>query len=112
MNIQHKNLASGRWFQLTLVEQLANIGSEIERTISWNKKNNLVYSQLAYDRALELIDLTLQDPKNRKRLKEIVRLREISADFFVFNNDYHSTSEQWQKYFLAFNYAARNKNKK
>jgi len=31
MNYKHKGLAQGRWFQLTLIEQLANIGSEVER---------------------------------------------------------------------------------
>jgi len=31
--IVHKQLASGRWFKLSLVEQLANVGSDVERTI-------------------------------------------------------------------------------
>jgi len=34
MTAMHRELAAGRWFELSLVEQLANIGSEIERTIS------------------------------------------------------------------------------
>lgn len=102
----HKNLASGRWFELSLVEQLANVGSDIERTIQWKNKGDLLYSQQAFERALDLLDLTIADPKNRKRLKEIVRLREVLADYFVFDNEYKSTDKAWQNYFFAFNYAA------
>lgn len=104
--IQHKNLASGRWFELSLIEQLANVGSEIERTINWEKKGNLEYSQKAFERALELIDLTIADPKNRMRLKEVVRTREALVDHFVYDNIYQSTHEIWQKYFFQFAYAA------
>lgn len=107
MNIQHKELAAGKWNTLSLMEQMANVGSEVERTISWQKKKNQAYSELAFVRALELLDLTVADRKNVYRLKELLRVRESLADFFFFGNSYHSTAEQWQKYFLAFNYAAR-----
>ena len=107
MNIQHKELASGRWFQLSFVEQMANIGSEVERAIKWRQKNNKEYSQMAFERVLELLDLTIADKKMIKRLKELTRLREVLADYFAFDNTYNSSDQQWQKYFLAFNYAAR-----
>ncbi|OIO06485.1 hypothetical protein CO115_01725 [Candidatus Falkowbacteria bacterium CG_4_9_14_3_um_filter_36_9] len=107
MEIQHKQLAQGSWKKLSLVEQMANIGSEVERAIKWKNKNNVEYKQLAFDRALELLDLTLVDDKNKKRLKEITRLREALADYFVFKNEYHSTDKAWHNYFHAFNYAAR-----
>ena len=108
MNYQHKELAQGKWFKLTLEEQLANIGSEVFRTINWKKKNNQEYSQRAFDRCLELLDLSLADRKNSSRLKELARLRETLADYFVFDNEFASSDIIWQKYFLAFNYAARN----
>ena len=50
MNIQHKQLAGGRWLELTFFEQMANIASEVERTISWKNKNNQEYSRLAFFR--------------------------------------------------------------
>lgn len=37
--IQHKSLAAGRWFTFSLIEQLAHVGSEIEWTIIWKKRN-------------------------------------------------------------------------
>ena len=40
MTVHHKELASGRWFSLSLFEQMANIGSEVIRSIKWKNKNN------------------------------------------------------------------------
>lgn len=105
--MMHKDLAAGRWFQLSLVEQLANVGSDIIRTIKWKKKDNPEHGQKAFDRALELLSLTIADPKNRgARLKELVRTREALIDHFMFDNEYSSTDELWEKYFFGFNYAA------
>ncbi len=106
MNIQHQQLARGRWFKLSFFEQMANIGSEVHRTITWRQKNP-TYSQQAFYRALELLDLTIADKKNFSRLKELLRLRETLADYFAFDNQYKSTDKNWQSYFYAFNFAAR-----
>lgn len=106
MTYQHKQLAAGRWQQLSLVEQLANVGSEVERAISWRTKNP-EYSRLAFERALELIDLTLADAKNRKRCKEIARLREALGDYFAGDNQWQSSDQLWRNYFYPFTYAAR-----
>lgn len=106
MEYQHKELAQGRWLELSFFEQMANVGSEVERAIKWRGKNKN-YSQGAIERALELLDLTADDGKNRLRLRELLRLREVLVDYFCFDNIYGSTDKKWQNYFLAFNYAAR-----
>lgn len=105
--IQHKEMASGRWFKMTFFEQMANIGSEVERTISWKEKNNPEYSKMAFERALELLDLTINDKRNIKRLKELLRVRETLADYFEFDNEYKSSDKLWRGYFFPFNWAAR-----
>ena len=107
MTAEHKQLAAGRWQELSFIEQMANVGSEIERTIIWRNKNNAPYSQRAFERALELLDLTLSDAKNRTRLKELARVRETLADHFFFDNIYKTTDKSWHNYFFGFNYAAR-----
>jgi hypothetical protein len=104
MTAMHRELAAGRWFELPLAEQMANIGSEIERTISWRGRNE-ENSKRAFDRGLELLDLTITDPRHRRRLRELVRVREALADYFVFDNLYGSTDESWRKYFHSFTYA-------
>ncbi len=104
--IIHKDLASGKWFELSFMEQLANVGSDVERTIQWKKKGNLEYSNQAFERVLELLDFTIADPKNKGRLREVVRAREALVDHFMFDNEYNTTDESWQKYFYQFGYAA------
>lgn len=104
--IYHTDLTQKSWQEKNIFEQMANIGSEVFRTISWRNKNS-DYSRKAFYRALELLDLTITDKKNINSLKELMRLREFLADYFVFDNIYKSTDEYWQKYFYEFNYAAR-----
>ncbi len=107
MSFQHKELAAGRWNEFTFVEQMANIGSEIERSLNWRAKNNAAYSQKAFERALELLDLTLDDARNVKRVKEVARVREAAVDFFAGSNRFSSSDTLWRKYFLPFAFRAR-----
>lgn len=106
MEYYHKNLAGEKWNSLSFFEQMANVGSEIERTIKWKDKK-AEYSRLAFERALELLDFTIADAKNRVKLGELLRTREALADHFFFNNEYNSTDEIWQKYFFSFTWATR-----
>jgi GH43 family beta-xylosidase len=106
MTAQHPSLAAGRWQTFSLVEQLANIGSEVERALNWLNKSNPEYSRLAFLRALELLGLTIADPRNLRRLKELTRLREALLDFFLGDNEFHSTEKSWRGYFYAFAYAS------
>lgn len=107
MKYQHQELAQGRWFTLSFPEQMANIGSEIGRTISWKKKKNSDYAKQAFYRGLELLGLTIDDPKNINRLKELCRSYEALVDWHYGNPLYKTTDDQWEKYFLQFNYLAR-----
>lgn len=105
--IIHKDLAKGRWFELSLCQQMANVGSEAERAMKWKEKGNEGYFLLALYRFIELINLTKNDTKNRDGLKELCRVNELFIDYIFGDNQYHQTKEMWQKYFLAFNFAAR-----
>ena len=107
MSDQHSRLAAGRWRELTFLEQMANIASEVERALNWRAKNNPDYAQRALERALELLDLTLANPGTPARLRELARVREALVDFFIGSNMYVSTEESWRKFFASFTYAAR-----
>jgi hypothetical protein len=103
----HKELAAGRWFTIPFLEQMAHIGGDVERTISWKNRGNLEYSNDAFDRALELLDLTIADPKNKGgRRRELCRVREVLVDYIMYDNQYDSSDEFWQRYFFDFAYAA------
>ena len=54
---------SKKWFQLSLSEQMANIGSEVIRAVKWHNKGEKEHKEKALERALELFDLTLSDPR-------------------------------------------------
>ncbi len=95
-----------RWSEFSLVEQMANIGAEIGRAINWRGKNEKE-SQAAFERGLALLDLSIIDSKNKRRLKELLRVRECLVDYFCFDNIYGSSDEKWNSYFYAFNHAAR-----
>lgn len=107
MTFQHKELAAGRWQKFTLMEQLANVGSEVSRALNWQEKGNTDLSLRAVDRALELLYLTIADTKNRGRLRELTRVREVLADYFYAENQYGSSPALWRGYFDAFARAAR-----
>ncbi len=104
VNLQHQNLAGGKWQAMSLAEQLGNIGSEYERAWSWKQKNNLPYFEKAFFRMIELIDLTLTDPRWKGlRLREIARLREQVCEELTETGKTKSLS----KYFLQFAVEAR-----
>lgn len=60
----------------------------------------------AMERALELFDLTIADPKNKKRLKELLRARNMFADHYLGINEFAFTDEYWEYNFYDFFYAA------
>ena len=107
MSYQHKDLAAGRWKEMPFTEQMANIGSEVERALKWRAKDNALYCQQAFERALELIDLTLVNGRSFAYLKEIARMREAVVDYFAGQNEFKSSDDLWRRYFLPFTYAAR-----
>jgi hypothetical protein len=105
----HRDLAGGRWWEMSLAEQLGHVGSEISRAVRWRERRP-ERAQAALYRALELLDLTLADPRHRgwpARLREIARAREVVADFFAGPNHYGSTGPSLQRYFDAYAIAAR-----
>lgn len=109
MNIVfHKEFAEGRWFTLSLMEQMGNIGSEVSRASMWQGKDEKIFLN-AVERALELFDFTIADERWRgARRLEIVRAREVFVDAIYGGKEYKSSLESLNKYFLPFAYAARN----
>lgn len=107
MNYQHQTLAAGRWKQFSFLEQMAHIGSEVERALNWRAKRHASYSEQAAVRALELLDLTLDAAHGFPKLKEISRVREALVDYFFGQNRFQSTDASWKTYFSSFAYAAR-----
>ena len=75
MSSQHTSLAAGRWQQFTLAEQLGHVGSEVSRIRKAQGDEQRFWS--AATRAFELLDLTIEDPRWRLRLRQLLRVREF-----------------------------------
>ena len=104
---QHQSLAAGRWFTLSLMEQLGNIGSEVGRAA--RSRGDEKRFEGAVSRALELFHLTISDPRWRGRLKELTRVRELFCDAVLGGSSYGTSLEDLDKYFYYFAYAARSR---
>lgn len=102
----HKELASGRWSQLSLIEQMANIGGEVSRAKNWEGKDETIFWN-AISRALELFDLTIHDSRWRGRLQEIGRAKELFCDAVLGGKEYETQLSDLDPYFSQFALAAR-----
>jgi hypothetical protein len=106
---QHKGLASGRWLELSFAEQMGNIGSEVHRSITWFRKKDDRF-QAAFERALELFDLTIAAGYHKGRLKELCRSREYFCTLMLEPEkipDLESELTLFDNYFTHFALLAR-----
>jgi len=109
VRIYHPELAGGRWFTFSIAEQLANVGSEYERALRAKEQGDDLRFEHALARFLELLDLTIDDPRWRNhRLKELCRVREIACDQLCNEKPEPWSRADFKDYFLGFGILARN----
>lgn len=96
-----------RWSNFTVWQQLLAVGSEVGRARSSEERKDEVGKHRALERALELLDFTIADPRwHNHRLSEILRLRELIADQYVGSNEYTSRLDKLEEYFVPFGIVA------
>lgn len=107
-NPSHPSLAAGRWQSLSLIEQLGNVGSEVERAIRAHAERRQDRFDRALDRALELFDLTATDPRwALHQRREVLRAREQFCRVFFDPEAEPDLAQYLSRYFLQFAVAAR-----
>lgn len=107
--VYHQKLTAGRWAELTLAEQLGNVGSEVNRMINWRDKDKAIADH-AFERMLELLDLTLSQLHDKYRLREIARAREaLVTNWLSPAPEANIELNQLNKYFFQFALLASSK---
>jgi hypothetical protein len=79
----HKDLTLEKWSKLPKQAQIMNIGAEVSRAQNWQNLKEGAKVKECMERALELLDLTLEDKRWEEKLGDLLRIREGLAAFYV-----------------------------
>ena len=97
-----------RWAQLSIFEQMGNIGAEVGRAVNATRAGKDKRAQGAIDRAVDLLDATVEVLVAQKspRVKEVLRAREEFLRLF-FDDTFEEDADNIVRYFNLFAIAAR-----
>ena len=98
-----------RWAQLSIFEQMGNVGSEVGRAINAWRAGKKDRAQGAIDRGLDLLNATAEVWARQKspRTREILRARECFVALF-YGGTFDQDADALERYFMQFALAARN----
>lgn len=91
-----------KWYSLTKAQQIGNIGSEIARAAYWENHNDPVNRNKALERSLELLDLSLNDRRWGKGIKEIARFREVVSAKYIDQPFFDITLKELEEFCVNF----------
>lgn len=91
-----------RWQNLSFYQQQGNIASELSRAITFQNQNDHERMNSSLWRLLELVDLTIDDAKNKLRLRELCRFKEVLSDWYCRTKVYDIKPESLLNYALEF----------
>lgn len=99
-----------RWAAMPLMEQMANIGSEVGRARKWIGKDKTQLAEGAFYRGLELMDATMRFGRSNSAsrsclLLELCRARDLFSESFLSRDD--DALGYLEKYFGQFASAIR-----
>jgi len=101
----HLKAAQASWGKFSLVEQMANIGSEVSRALRAQGNPTRYWGAVA--RALDLFYLTVEDPRWKGRLREILRVRELFAAAALGSDEFKTSLQDLDRYFDCYAWLAR-----
>jgi hypothetical protein len=96
-----------KWARLTVLEQMGNIGSEVGRAISAERRGDKLLRDGAIARAIDLFNATSGSLAGQKspRLREVLRARDQFLSLFF--DDNFAEADKIENYFMQFALAAR-----
>ena len=80
--VYHENL-SGRWHKFPYSQQILMIANELHRAKNLLAKKDYVEAKNAYERAFELLDLTISLGHSNSERYELLRFREMLGHAYL-----------------------------
>lgn len=90
-----------RWFALSFVQQMINIGNEVKRGLKYDLDTDK--KAMFFEKALQYTQLTMKDCKNAHVLPELLISKEVLEDYFGEHN-LACSGEQISRYYQAYQY--------
>ena len=79
----HQTLTEEKWSVFPLYKQLIMIGNELNRAKNWIENKDVEKVKTCYERAFELFYLTIACLKDKRKLKELLRAKEMLGALYV-----------------------------
>ena len=80
---QHASLSPERWSAFSLDQQVLMIGNEMNRATRWMRPEDRASLNLAYERILRLVDLTVEVHDRPTLQRELLRWRDLIAELYI-----------------------------
>lgn len=93
------SILTNRWFSMTLIEQMINIGNEVKRATRFD--SNREKKEIFLNKALAYTELTMQDPKNARACPELEICKEVLEDYKG-DHKLNCTKEDINRYYMTF----------
>ena len=79
----HQTLTEEKWGAYPFYKQLIMIGNELNRAKNWIENNDVEKVKTCYERAFELLYLTIATLDRKNRLRELARFKEMLAGLYA-----------------------------
>ncbi len=86
MNMLHKTLNIQKWIKFNFSQQILMIANEINRANNCCLNSDIRGVKRAYERALELLWLTIECTGEKNRRKELLRWKEVLLTEYIEEN--------------------------
>lgn len=90
-----------KWFDLSLVQQMINIGNEVKRGLKFDSDPDK--KTMFFQKAIQYTQLTMEDVKNAHVLPELLISKEVLEDYFG-EHKLACSAEQIGRYYQAYQY--------
>lgn len=82
---QHLGLSAERWASFPFAQQVLMIANEMNRGLHHLELQAIDRVRFSYERALQLVDLTVGLEMGRSRRRELLRWRDLVASLYIEN---------------------------